>query len=174
MNRFLNLALLSFTLLLLHSNAAVSQTVFNEQDGRLIVEVESVPAVSDWHLANEFPDYRGSGHLEWTGSNNNNVRSAGDGTLTYHFTINTPGNYEFRWRSYIGEGTNGTEANDSWVRFPSGSNVDGEQPLFGWTKAFMNTVGDWTWRTVTVDRAHGGNIRTIQRSRDRSVCSFQI
>ena len=150
MNKFLYLISLSVTLLL-HSNYVFAQTVFNEQDGRLFVEVESVPADPDWHLAKEFADYRGNGHLEWTGSNNNNVSSAGDGTLTYHFTINTPGNYEFRWRSYIGEGTNGTEANDSWVRFPTGSNVDGEQPLFGWTKAFMNTVGDWTWRTVTVD-----------------------
>jgi len=120
MNRFLYLISLSVTLLL-HSNYVFAQTVFNEQDGRLFVEVESVPADPDWHLAKEFADYRGNGHLEWTGSNNNNVRSAGDGTLTYHFTINTPGNYEFRWRSYIGEGT------------------------------IMNTVGDWTWRTVTVD-----------------------
>jgi len=150
MNRFLHLTFLSITLLL-HSSHAVAQTVFEEQNGRLFVEVESVPAVPDWHLSNEFADFRGSGHLEWTGANNNNRGSAGEGTLTYHFTINTPGNYEFRWRSFIGEGTNGTEANDSWVRFATGSNVDGEQPLFGWTKAFMNNVGDWTWRTVTVD-----------------------
>ena len=150
MNRFLYLTFLSVTLLL-NSNHAIAQTVFHEQNGRLFVEVESVPAVPDWHLSNEFADFRGSGHLEWTGANNNNRGSAGEGTLTYHFTINTPGNYEFRWRSFIGEGTNGTEANDSWVRFATGSNVDGEQPLFGWTKAFMNNVGDWTWRTVTVD-----------------------
>jgi len=149
MNRLLNLTFLSVALL--HGNQALADTVFIEQNGRLIVEVESVPAPSDWHQATEFANYTGSGHLEWTGANNNSVRSAGDGTLTYHFTINTPGNYEFRWRSYIGEGNNGTEHNDSWVRFPTASNVSGELPLNGWTKAFMNTVGDWSWRTVTVD-----------------------
>jgi len=149
MNRLLNLTVLSVALL--HGNQALADTVFIEQNGRLIVEVESVPAPSDWHQATEFANYTGSGHLEWAGANNNSVRSAGDGTLTYHFTINTPGNYEFRWRSYIGEGNNGTEHNDSWVRFPTASNVSGELPLNGWTKAFMNTVGDWSWRTVTVD-----------------------
>jgi len=87
MNRFLNLIAIP-VVLLLQSNVALADTVFIEQGGRLVVEVESVPAGSDWHKSAEFADYRGSGHLEWAGANNNSVRSAGKGTLTYHFTIN--------------------------------------------------------------------------------------
>ncbi len=155
MNRLVYLTFFSVTLLLANI-PAFAQTVFVEENGRLIVEVESATAYSDWHYSTDFPDYRGDGHFEWTGSGTTGLRSAGRGALVYHFTINTPGNYEFRWRSRIGEGTNGTESNDSWVRFPTGSNVTGEQPLNGWTKGFMNELNAWSWRTVTVD--HVGNL----------------
>ena len=157
MNRLVYLTFLSVTLLLTNK-PVFAQTVFVEENGRLVVEVESASAYSDWHYSTEFPDYRGDGHFEWTGSGTTGLRAAGRGALVYHFTINTPGNYEFRWRSRIGEGTNGTESNDSWVRFPTGNNVDNEEPLNGWTKGFMNELNAWSWRTVTVDHV-GHNIR---------------
>jgi len=157
MNRFLHLTLLSVTLLL-HTNQAFAETVFVEQNGRLVVEVESAAAISNWQPTAAFTGYTGSAAYKWTGAGTTGARNADRGALTYHFKINTPGNYEFRWRSRIGEGTRGTEANDSWVRFPTGSNVNGEQPLSGWTKGFMNQVGEWAWRTVTVDHV-GETIR---------------
>ncbi len=154
MKKHLYTAFLSFALL--NTGVVAANTVFEEQNGRLIVEIESVAAVSDWHETVEFPGYTGSAAYLWTRSGTTGGARAEAGAITYHFTINTPGNYEFRWRSRIGEGTNGTEANDSWVRFPTGSNVDGEHPLNGWTKGFMNQINAWSWRTVTVD--HVGEV----------------
>ena len=167
MDRRLHLTSLAAALLLL-SSQAYANTVFVEENGMLVVEVESTPAVSHWHGSAEFPDSRGTGHYEWTGSGTTGARNADAGALTYHFTINTPGNYEFRWRSRIGEGTNGTEANDSWVRFPTGRNVDGQEPLNGWTKGFMNQVGAWSWRTVTVDHV-GEEIRQYFDAGDHTL-----
>jgi len=138
MNKFLYPSILFAALSLQHASAGKA-SVFSEQSGILVVEVENATAVSDWHKSTDFADFRGSGHFEWTG------------ILTYHFTINTPGNYEFRWRSRIGEGNNKTESNDSWVRFPSGRNISGEHSLDDWTKAYMNKLGEWTWTTKTVD-----------------------
>jgi len=149
MNRFRYLIFLSATLL--HPVSAFAETVFVEQNGRLIVEIESVAPVSDWNATAKFPNFTGEGAFEWTRGGTTGARNADAGALTYHFKINTPGNYEFRWRSRIGEGTSGTEANDSWVRFPTGSNIDEEQALNGWTKGFMNQLNAWSWRTVTVD-----------------------
>ena len=154
MKKHLYITFLSFALL--NTGVVAAETVFVEQNGRLIVEIESVAEVSDWHETVEFPGYTGSAAYLWSRSGTTGARNADSGAITYHFTINTPGNYEFRWRSRIGEGTNGTEANDSWVRFPTGSNVDGEHPLNGWTKGFMNQVNAWSWRTVTVD--HVGEV----------------
>ena len=150
MNKYLYLALLPAALLF-QNTFAQEATVYSEQAGRLVVEIESAAIAGDWHQAADFAGYRGSGHYEWTGSNNTNVKNAGEGILTYHFTINTPGNYEFRLRSHIGEGNNKTESNDSWVRFPTGSNISGEQALDDWTKAYMNKLDEWTWITKTVD-----------------------
>ena len=79
------------------------------------------------------------------------VSTAGRGTLTYRFRIEEAGNYELIWRSRIGIGTNPTEHNDSWVRFPTGQNVAGEQAINGWVKVFMNRINSWYWRAVTVD-----------------------
>ncbi len=154
MNKHFYNTVLSLTLL--NTGVAVADTVFVEQNGRLIVEIESVAAVTDWHETNEFPGFTGSAAYLWTRPGTTGGQRAEPGAITYHFTINTPGNYEFRWRSRIGEGTNGTEANDSWVRFPTGSNIDGEHPLSGWTKGFMNQINAWSWRTVTVD--HVGEV----------------
>lgn len=150
MNKYIYLTLLPGALLFQNS-LAQQATVFNEQAGQLVIEVESAAAAAGWHKSTNFADYRGSGHYEWTGSNNTNVKNAGEGLLTYYFTINTPGNYEFRLRSFIGEGNNNTESNDLWVRFPTGSNISGEQALDDWTKAYMNKLGEWTWTTKTVD-----------------------
>lgn len=149
MKNYLYTAFLSFALL--NTAVVAADSVFVEQNGRLIVEIESVAAVSDWHETVEFPGFTGSAAYLWDRSGTTSAGRADAGAITYHFTINTPGNYEFRWRSRIGEGTSGTEANDSWVRFPTGSNVDEEHPLNGWTKGFMNQRNAWSWRTVTVD-----------------------
>jgi len=139
------------TLLFAGSLAAEEFPIFQEENGILVVEIESADVVDDWIVDTTIGDFTGSNYYQWTGPNHFSINAAGNGTLTYHFTISTPGNYEFKWRSYIGIGDDYREHNDSWVRFPTGTNVDGEHPLTGWTKAYMNQIDDWTWNTSTVN-----------------------
>ena len=133
--------------------AITSSAVFaqaNESGGIVLMEVESVPAAGDWERQTRLGGAKG-GYYIWEGNNAFAVSSAGRGTLTYRFRINRAGNYQFRFRSRIGEGNNRTESNDSWVRFPTGRNVAGEQPINTWTKVFMNTIDTWSWGSATVD-----------------------
>lgn len=128
-----------------------SAATFLESDGILIMEAESSPAAGDWGLETSIGGYAGSGYLVWNGADAFGVESAGRGTVTYTFKIEKAGNYELQWRSRITRGNNSTEHNDSWVRFPSGQNISGEEALSGWTKVFMSTLGRWAWQSATVD-----------------------
>jgi len=122
-----------------------------ESGGLVVMEVESVPAAGDWRKETRINGYKGSGYYVWEGPNLFGVNSAGRGVLQYRFRINRAGNYQLRWRSRITEGNNPTEANDSWVRFPTGRNVNGEQPINTWTKVYMNGLNKWSWASATVD-----------------------
>jgi len=138
---------------LFFSVSAIAQetTVFQEKNGELIVEIESAEAIGNWNVDTALGDYKGSSYYQWAGPSYFSSTNAGNSTLTYHFNIATPGNYEFRWRSYIGIGEDSHEHNDSWVKFPTGSNIEGEHPISGWTKAYMSNVNRWSWIARTVD-----------------------
>lgn len=129
----------------------VHAATFQEESGIVIMEAESSPAQGGWKRESSIGGYAGSGYLRWDGSNAFAVSSAGRGTTTYRFRIQRAGNYELRWRSRITRGNNRTEHNDSWVRFPTGRNIRGEQSLSGWTKVYMNTLNKWAWQSATVD-----------------------
>jgi len=131
------------------TSAAIANV--NESGGIVVMEVESVPAAGDWERETRIGGFKGSGYYVWEGSNAFGVATAGRGTLTYRFRINRAGNYQLRWRSRITEGNNPTESNDSWVRFPTGRNIAGEQPINTWTKVFMNGLNQWSWASATVD-----------------------
>ena len=141
---------------------------FVEEDGLLLFEAESQPATGDWELEQSIGGFSGSGYLRWDGPDAFAVGSAGRGTITYRFRIQRAGNYELRWRSRIARGNNNTEHNDSWVRFPTGRNVNGEQALSGWTKVFMNRLGEWSWRSSTVDNV-GRPVRQFFAAGDHTI-----
>lgn len=132
-------------------STSAAQAQVNESGGIVVMEAESVPAAGDWERQSRIAGFKGSGYLVWEGANAFGVATAGRGTLTYRFRINRAGNYQLRWRSRITEGNNATESNDSWVRFPTGNNVPGEQPINTWTKVFMNGLNRWSWGSATVD-----------------------
>ncbi len=131
---------------------------FAEKNGVVMMEVESSAPKGGWKLQRSLSGYSGSGYYIWTGTDAFSKGSAGRGAITYTFRIAKAGNYQMRWRSRIGKGTSRTEHNDSWVRFPTGKNVRGEQALSGWTKVFMNTRDKWVWQSATVDRV-GKSVR---------------
>ncbi len=130
-----------------------SAQTFVESDGFVVMDVESTPATGGWRRERSIGGFKGSAYYVWRGENRFGVSGAGQGTLRYRFRIARSGNYELSWRSRIAEGNSRTEANDSWVRFPTGRNVAGEQPLNGWTKVYMNVINDWSWNARTVDNA---------------------
>ena len=136
----------------MHTQAIAATDPFVEQTGRLIIETESVPSEGDWSVQSDIAGHTGTAYLVWQGSNNYAESQAERGDpIRYSFRITTPGNYQLNWRSRNTVGLDATEHNDSWVRFPTGTNIDGEQFLGDWTKAYMGQVAQWTWDTYTVD-----------------------
>ncbi|ASJ71616.1 hypothetical protein [Granulosicoccus antarcticus] len=134
---------------LLSNNIVLAEDAYHlEENGVIVFDVESEPADGDWQLGTERLDSLGDGYYQWEGENG----GPGRGTMRYHFTVQTPGNYQIRLRSLIGKGENNTEHNDSWIRMPSGVDIPEEEPLDGWTKIYQNIFpAAWTWDTRTVD-----------------------
>ena len=156
----LSVILVSSYLAGMHTQAIAATDPFVEQTGRLVIETESVPSEGDWSVQSEIEGYTGTAYLVWQGINNYAESQAERGNpIRYPFRITTPGNYELRWRSRNTVGLDATEHNDSWVSFPTGTDIEGEQPLGNWTKAYMGQVAQWTWDTYTVD----GNNRPIRQ-----------
>ena len=134
---------------LLTINIVLADDVYRlEENGVIVFDVESEPVDGDWQLGTEHPGSLGDGYYQWEGDNG----GPGRGTMRYHFTVQTPGNYQIRLRSRIGKGENNTEHNDSWIRMPSGVDIPEEEPLGNWTKIYQNIIpAAWTWDTRTVD-----------------------
>lgn len=126
--------------------------VYLEENGYVHFEAEDADLQGNWEKNATLPGHTGSGYLEWGGADYFSENSAGRGATTYHFTIETAGNYEFRWRSRIAKGDSNTESNDSWLRFDTSDNVAGEEPLDGWTKVYMGESNVWSWSSRTVDQ----------------------
>lgn len=132
--------------------SADTEQRYLEAGGYIHFEAENAGATDAWSVHTGMDGYSGSGYLEWTGSNYFAKVDAGNGTIVYHVSIETAGNYEFRWLSRIAKGDSNTESNDSWVRLATGSNVAGEQALDGWTKVYMGEADVWSWSARTVDQ----------------------
>ncbi len=145
--------LLAATLLALGAilTQASANPVFIEQNGLVVIERESLPAIGQWSEETSIPGFTGRSYYIWRGDNFFNPANAGRDTMRYSFRINTPGVYRLRWRSYIGVGNLGSEYNDTWIRFPTGQNVSGEQALNGWTKIYQGQLNTWSWDAWTVD-----------------------
>ena len=137
--------------LVLTSVVASAEPRFVENHGLLLINVESVPPTGSWSEETSIGGFTGSSYYIWRGDNFFNPADAGMGTIRYQFRINTPGNYQMRWRSRIGQGNLGSEHNDTWIRFPTGSNIGGEHGLNGWTKVYMGHLNQWHWDSLTVD-----------------------
>lgn len=144
--------LVSATLLFISQAIPADEKVFLESDGLLIIEAESETAAGQWSLQNEIPGFSGNGYYLWQGPNHFGGPSNNpDDHIEYRFRIQTAGNFQLRWRSRISTGTQATEHNDSWISFPTGDNIQDEEPLHGWTKVYMGQLDTWSWDSYTVD-----------------------
>lgn len=147
---------------------------FIEQNGLVVVEMESVQATQGWTQKNG--DGAIGGYLEWT--NANSLNNPGTGLISVKVLINNPGTYQFVWRNSIREGTSTTDANDTFLKIqsdnfygfrgsdnsivcprqqPDSNRCSGRAPegtsRDGWFKTYRSggTPGDWSWSTRTSD-----------------------
>lgn len=97
---------------------------FEEQDGLLVIEMENLPLTESWEVAQTVTGYTGSGYIQWTGHQYFN--QVGQGPINFQIKINTPGTYTFNWRVAVGNGTESTEHNDSWLKI-NGDNFYAKQ-----------------------------------------------
>lgn len=102
-----------------------SKFIFNEENSIILVEFENAIFETGWVLVNDDSNSIGLSYMVWEG--NNSFSSPGNGLASYTIRIKTPGTYRFIWKSSVKEGTNGTESNDTWLRFSDASNFYGEK-----------------------------------------------
>lgn len=144
--------------------------IFNENDGLVVVEFENAVINEDWALENSNNGFTGDGYLVWNG--NQYFNNPGNGTMTFKINIETTGTYQFMWHSAITIGNNGTEHNDTWLRFDDaddfyGEKVNGDGVVYpsgrgkspnpqgsssdGWFKIFRSGGVEYKWQALTSD-----------------------
>lgn len=157
--------------------SGTAQQGFVETGNLLVIEMESgTPLPANWPLQNgDFPSATGAGYLRYTGSNQFN--NPGVDVIEYPIIINNPGTYRLQWRSIVGNGSDTTEHNDSWLKInadaffaekngnilcpkgfnPATNDCSGGQPngsgSAGWFKVYRSggTASSWSWSTNTSD-----------------------
>lgn len=97
--------------------------VFEERDGIISIEFENNDFPEGWILKNAVADVSGDGYMQWEG--NPSMGNPGNGMVTFPVKITNAGTYRFIWKSSYRKGDNGTEHNDSWLRFPDADNFFG-------------------------------------------------
>lgn len=159
-----------FSFLFFQSNAQC----FEEQDGIVVVEVESGNFPSGWRneTGSVGTGFTGSSFAAYRGENLFN--SPGGNVIEYTIRINTPGEYRFQWRNRIGiidPAQPTTEHNDSFlsilgtanngffarrgssVIFPRGSGLTPNPQGSSGNRYFkVNTTSlGWNWTSFTND-----------------------
>lgn len=167
------------------SGSSVPAGAFIEDGGIVVIEMESAETLpGSWKDASNYsttfsPSVNNpagasdSDFIIWQGPQY--TGSPNNGLITYPVVISTPGVYKFQWRNQVGNGTNATEHNDTWVKIesdafygqktgstvcPKGSNpaendCTGSAPngsgSGGWFKVYSSGATNWSWSTRTSD-----------------------
>lgn len=92
-------------------------------DGVLAIEAEDLPINEMWEVGTDFEGFDGEGYIVWSGPSHNNDPT--NGVMSIAIRIPEAGRYQLDWRARIGMGTNTTEHNDAWVRFPDADDYYG-------------------------------------------------
>ncbi len=98
--------------------------IFAEKDAFIKVEFENAVLPSEWQLKTT-NNASGKGYGVWTGSQS--LGKPGNGLIEFKLDIKTSGIYRFLWNSAVTEGNNGSDHNDSWLKFPNASDFYGEK-----------------------------------------------
>ncbi|QLE01204.1 hypothetical protein HX109_06355 [Galbibacter sp. BG1] len=104
----------------------VSKYIFNEKDGLVKVEFENALFIKEeWKQEASEQNFSGEGYMVWTGDEN--LGNPGVGATSFKIKINNPGTYQFLWKSAVTIGSNGTEHNDTWLRFDDADDFYGKK-----------------------------------------------
>ncbi len=200
--RYARWALMAMSLpgLLVFGGSVLAQTVasgyFVESGGLMVIEAESIGSLpGSWKglTTHSAPNLdlsggpsSGPGFITWQG--NQSLGNPGISTLVFPVEINNPGTYRFRWRNQVGNGTNTTEHNDTWLKIsgaafyggkangnvvcpkgldPNENRCQGSAPngggANGWFKVYSSGATSWSWSTRTSDNdAHNIFVRFDQ------------
>lgn len=139
--------------------SACTGDAFVEKDGYVVVEAESIELNSSWAKTNSFSvNALGEGHIEYTGGNSyGSVPEAS--ILEYKIEINTPGTYQFKWRSRNGKTAAAfDQENDSWLKIEADEyygTKDGTKTNIGdhYAKVWIQNLNEWSWNS---QGEHGG------------------
>lgn len=108
--------------------------VFEEKNGIVVFEAESIALSEGWSLENTIQGYSGGGYITWTDPNI--IEKNGQGLLSYPFKIINPGIYTLKMRNYH-SCEDFTECNDVFVKMDDGD----------WQKNFNHTLRRWDWNS---------------------------
>ena len=111
--------------------------VFEESDGIISIEFENNDFPDGWKLKTDVANVSGQGYMQWEGSPS--LSNPGNGKVTFPLKITNTGTYRFIWRSSFRKGSNGTEHNDTWLRFPDAKDFFGENS--SGSKVYPSGVG---------------------------------
>jgi hypothetical protein len=130
-------------------------TVFQEANGLVVMDIESVPIVSGWVEETTIAGYLGTSYYTAT---TDSFNTPGNGLLEYTFQVANAGDYQFQWRSRITAGDSYTDYNDNFARLVDSSGnpvvpVENDLWITGdqWLKVYMNTEGAWVWHAKNHD-----------------------
>lgn len=91
-------------------NYPVTQHIFQEVDGKLVIEAESVPLTGKWILDTIEEGYTGKGYIRYMPKYIHAITSQTRGVLTYKLRITNPGKY----RLALKHSNKGAPERDKW------------------------------------------------------------
>ncbi len=110
----------------------VANYIFNEKNGLVNIEFEDAVFDPNWKLES----ISGITYMIWQGDQY--LSNPGTGLATYNIAISKAGTYRFLWKSAVKTGANGTEHNDTWLRFNDASDFFAEK---GTSKVYPKDTG---------------------------------
>ncbi|MEM6471256.1 MAG: hypothetical protein AAF802_16970 [Planctomycetota bacterium] len=91
------------------------KNVFQEVDGKIVIEAESVPLTDEWVLESSEPGYSGSGYIRWMPSWIHKISHQHQGVLLYRLRITNPGKYRMAMRTSHRGAPERDKWNDCWT-----------------------------------------------------------
>ncbi len=143
---------LVFLLLIGYQNLHAQKSI--ENNGLVVMEVETAPLIGAWERRTNISGFSGTAFYYGTVDN---FGEGGNHILNYKISVTTPGVYQLNIRSRIASGSSSTDANDQYVRM-----LDGNSQLLApvwndnyatgtWYKFYQNKLSSWAWQTSNKD-----------------------